>query len=83
MSGRRSRDKGNRVERAVARLLKAKFIGLYRPDADIGMALFGTDGAVEMKCSTAGLGQLHNWLNKHRLLIAKTICAADAKGTAA
>jgi hypothetical protein len=60
MSGRRSRDKGARTERAVVRMLQAqgivatKISGIYKPGADIIMPLLGTDRAVEVKCRAAG-----------------------------
>jgi Holliday junction resolvase len=64
MSGRRSRDKGNRTERAIVRLLQAqgiaatKISGMYKPGADISMPLLGSDRAVEVKCRAAGFAQL-------------------------
>jgi hypothetical protein len=54
MSGRRSRDKGNRTERAIVRVLQAhglaatKISGMYKPGADISMPLLVTDRAVEV-----------------------------------
>jgi hypothetical protein len=53
MSGRRSRDKGNRTERAIVRLLQAqgiaatKISGMYKPGADIGDVMPIIDGAPE------------------------------------
>ena len=66
MSGRRSRDKGARTERAIARLLQAQ-----GPGADICAPLLGTDLAVEVKCRSAGLAQLYDWLNERDILIVK------------
>jgi hypothetical protein len=77
MSGRRSRDKGARTERAIVRLLQAqgivatKISGMYRPGADISMALLGTDRAVEVKCRAAGFRELYGWLNDGDVLIVK------------
>jgi len=54
--GRYSRDKGNRVERAIVRLLQAqgfaaeKVSRMYRPGADISVPLLGIDRDVEVKC---------------------------------
>ena len=59
--GARSRDKGNRVERMIARLLTAngfaarKVSGMYRPG--IRVRLLGVDRAVEVKCRGAGFRQ--------------------------
>jgi Holliday junction resolvase len=60
LSGRRSRDKGNRTERAIVRVLQAygiaatKISGMYKPGADINMLLLGVDRAVEVKCRAEG-----------------------------
>jgi Holliday junction resolvase len=78
MSGRRSRDKGNRTERAIVRLLQAqgiaatKISGLYKPGADIRMPLLGTDRAVEVKARADGFRELYKWLNKRDILIVKS-----------
>jgi hypothetical protein len=77
MSGRRSRDKGARTERAIVRLLQAsgivatKISGMYKPGADISMPLLGTDRAVEVKCRAAGFRALYDWLNGRDVLIVK------------
>jgi Holliday junction resolvase len=77
MSGRRSRDKGSRAERAIARLLQAqgiaatKISGMYKSGADISMPLLGTDRAVEVKCRAAGFAQLYDWLSERDILIVK------------
>jgi Holliday junction resolvase len=78
MSGRRSRDKGNRTERAIVRLLQAqgiaatKISGMYKPGADISMSLLGSDRAVEVKCRAAGFRQLYDWLHQRDVLIVKS-----------
>jgi Holliday junction resolvase len=78
MSGRRSRDKGNRTERAIVRLLQAqgiaatKISGMYKPGADISMQLLGSDRAVEVKCRAAGFRQLYDWLDQRDILIVKS-----------
>jgi hypothetical protein len=77
MSGRRSRDKGNRTERAIVRVLQAhglaatKISGMYKPGADINMLLLGVDRAVEVKCRAEGFRELYSWLNKRDVLIVK------------
>ena len=77
MSGRRSRDKGARTERAIVRLLRAqgvvaiKISGIYKPGADISMTLLGTDRTVEVKCRAAGFRELYGWLNDRDVLILK------------
>jgi len=51
MSGRRSRDKGARTERAVVRLRRGRS-GMYKRGADISISLLAR--AVEVKCRAAG-----------------------------
>jgi Holliday junction resolvase len=78
MSGRRSRDKGARTERAIVRLLQGegfaatKISGLYKPGADISMPLLGSVRAVEVKCRAAGFRQLYEWLDERDTLIVKS-----------
>jgi hypothetical protein len=78
MSGRRSRDKGARTERAIIKALQAqgimatKISGMYKPGADISMPLLGSDKAVEVKCRAAGFRQLYDWLNERDILIVKS-----------
>jgi Holliday junction resolvase len=56
MSGRRSRDKGNRTERAMVRYLQErgfaaeKVSGMYRPGADLSVPLLNRDFVIEVKC---------------------------------
>jgi Holliday junction resolvase len=75
MSGRRSRDKGNRTERAIVRVLQAhglaatKISGMYKPGADINVLLLSVDRAVEVKCRAAGFKQLYHWLHQRDVLI--------------
>ncbi len=77
MSGRRSRDKGARAERAIVRLLQRrgvaaeKISGMYKPGADLRLPLLAADRAVELKCRAAGFRQLYNWLNGRDGLIVK------------
>jgi Holliday junction resolvase len=78
LSGRRSRDKGARTERAIVKALQAqgfmatKISGMYKPGADISMSLLGSDKAVEVKCRAAGFRQLYDWLNERDILIVKS-----------
>ena len=75
MSGRRSRDKGARTERAIVRLLQGlgavKISGMYKPGADISMPLLGLERAVEVKCRAAGFRKLYDWLIDRDVLIVK------------
>jgi hypothetical protein len=78
MSGRRSRDKGARTERAMVRLLQAqgiaatKISGIYKPGADISMSLLGSDKAVEVKARADSFRQLYDWLHNRDVLIVKS-----------
>jgi Holliday junction resolvase len=77
MSGRCSRDKGARTERAIVRLLEAeglaatKVSGMYKSGADINVPLLGVDRAVEVRCRAAGFRQLYAWLDRRDILIIK------------
>jgi hypothetical protein len=76
-AGRRSRNKGSRTERAIARLLQAqgiaaeKISGMYKPGADISVPLLGANRAVEVKSRATGFAQLYGWLYGRDLLIVK------------
>ena len=76
-AGRRSRDKGNRTERAIARLLQAqgfaaeKISGMYKAGADISVPLLGANRALEVKSRATGFVQLYGWLYGRDLLIVK------------
>lgn len=76
MSGRRSRDKGARVERLIVRRLQEKGLaaekvsGMYRPGADISVPVLGIDRDVEVKCRAHGFAQLYDWLtNRYALIV--------------
>ena len=77
MSGRRSRDKGARTERAIVRVLQGegvaatKISSLDKPGADISMPLSGVDRAVEVKCHADGFRELQFWLKERDLLVLK------------
>jgi hypothetical protein len=77
MSGRRSRDKGARTERAIVRLLQErgfaaeKISGMYKPGSDVSVPILGTDRRGEVKCRGHGFGQLYGWLDGADFLIVK------------
>jgi hypothetical protein len=77
MSGRRSRDKNARAERAIVRLLQGqgivaeKISGIYKPGADLRVSLLAVDRAVEVKCRANGFRQLYDWLDQRDVLIIK------------
>ncbi len=79
--GRRSRDKGNRTERAIVRVLQDHGIAAERIPlsgaaggrftGDITVPMLGLDRRVEVKCRAAGFAQLYKWLGANDLLIVK------------
>jgi len=77
VSGRRSRDKGARTERAIVRLLQGqgiaatKISGMYKPGADLSVPVLGADRAVEVKCRADGFRELYGWLDSRDVLIVK------------
>lgn len=77
MSGRRSRDKGARTERAIARVLQGQGIAAvkvsraYRPGHDIVLPLQGRDLCVEVKARADGFHRLYGWLDGRDVLIVK------------
>jgi hypothetical protein len=77
MGGRLSRNKGARTERAIVRLLQdqgiaaEKISGMYKPGADLSLAVLGVDRAVEVKCRADGFRELYGWLEDRDLLIVK------------
>jgi Holliday junction resolvase len=75
MSRRRSRDKGARTERAIAKVLQAnglaaaKISRTYQPGYDIVLSLSGRDFCVEVKAD--GDRDLYTWLHERDILIVK------------
>lgn len=79
--GRRSRDKGNRVERAIVRALQEHGLGAERVPlsgsaggsyvGDLTVPLLGVDRVVEVKARANGFAQLYDWLEGRDLLIVK------------
>jgi hypothetical protein len=80
--GVRSRDKGNRVERMIARMLTAngfaaKISRAYQPGHDIVLSLSGRDLCVEVKASADGFRELYCWLDQRDVLFVKADRAAE------
>jgi len=75
--GRRSRDKGARVERAIVKILQdrgfaaEKVSRMYQPGEDISVPLLGFDKRVEVKARATGFTQLYGWLDNRDFLIIK------------
>ena len=59
MSGRRSRDKGGRVERSIVRAL------------DVVLPLLGRDLCLEVKARADGFREMYGWLEDRDVLIVK------------
>src|SRR5262249_32158174 len=77
MSGRRSRDKGSRTERAIvytlqnAGLAAEKISGMYKSGADISVPVLGINRVVEVKSRAAGFSRLYAWLEDRYALVVK------------
>jgi hypothetical protein len=79
--GRKSRDKGNRAERALVRALQDKGLAAERVPlsgsaggsycGDLTVPLLGRDHIVEVKVRADGFRQLYDWLNGRDLLVVK------------
>jgi Holliday junction resolvase len=79
--GRRSREKGNRVERMLVQALcehgfaaeRVPLSGAARGrfGGDVSLPLLGCDRRVEVKCRGHGFCQLYSWLAEADLLIVK------------
>jgi Holliday junction resolvase len=77
--GRRSRDKGNRAERALVRFLQDHGFAAERMPlsgsvggrfcGDLSVPLLGVDRCVEVKCRANGFRELYAWLVDRDLLI--------------
>jgi hypothetical protein len=68
MSGRRSRDNGARIERAIAEVRRAS---AYQPVHDIVLSLGDRDLCVEVKARADGFRELYSWLDGRDVLIVK------------
>jgi Holliday junction resolvase len=79
--GRTSRQKGNRLERAVVRALQEAGLAAERVplsgaargrfSGDLSVPLLGVDRRVEVKARANGFRQLYDWLNGADFLIVK------------
>jgi hypothetical protein len=79
--GRASRDKGNRAERALVRVLQEKGFAAERVPlsgaargrfgGDLSIPLLGIDRRVEVKVRGYGFRRLYDWMNSADLLIVK------------
>jgi hypothetical protein len=79
--GRKSRDKGNRAERALVRALQGKGFAAERVPlsgsaggsylGDLSLLLLGRDHIVEVKVRGAGFSQLYTWLSGRDLLVVR------------
>jgi Holliday junction resolvase len=79
--GRRSRDKGNRAERAIVRFLQERGLAAERIPlsgsaggkfrGDVSIPLLSVDRVAEVKCRANGFRELYAWLDARDLLIVK------------
>src|SRR5262245_55306258 len=79
--GRASRQKGNRAERALVKLLQDAGLAAERAQVsgaargglgrDRPVPLLGVDRRVEVKCRGNGFRRLYDWLGDHDFLIVK------------
>jgi hypothetical protein len=79
--GRASRDKGNRAERALVRLLQDNGFAAERVPlsgsaggkycGDLTVPLLGVDRVVEVKVRARGFSQLYEWITGRDLLIVR------------
>jgi hypothetical protein len=79
--GRKSRDKGNRHERALVAILQAAGFAAERVPlsgaargrfgGDVSLPLLGRDFRIEIKIRAAGFRELYRWLGAHDLLVVR------------
>ena len=79
--GRRSRDKGNRAERAIVAFLQDRGFAAERVPlsgsagckyvGDVTIPLLGRDMCAEVKVRAHGFSQLYSWLDGREILIVK------------
>jgi Holliday junction resolvase len=79
--GRRSRDKGNRLERAIVKALQAHGLAAERVPlsgaargrfgGDVSVPLFGVDRRIEVKARRNGFGGIYKALGDHDFLVIK------------
>ena len=88
MSGRRSRDKGAKVERAIVNALQAGGFAAERVplsgaaggrySGEIVLPLLGRDLCLEAKARADGFRELYGWLDQRDVLIVKAGLVAAA-----
>ena len=79
--GRASRQKGNRTERAIVRLLQERGFAAERVPlsgaargrfgGDVSVPLLGVNRHVEVKCRADGFRELYRWLDGADLLVVR------------
>lgn len=79
--GRASRQKGDRVERALVRFLQEQGFAAERVPlsgsaggrygGDVSVPLLGADRTIEVKCRAAGFVELYRWLDGADLLVVR------------
>ncbi|WGJ16146.1 hypothetical protein QEV83_07855 [Methylocapsa sp. D3K7] len=79
--GKASRDKGNRLERAIVRLLQAHSLDAERVPlsgaaggsylGDLTVPVLGRDICIEAKARASGFSQLYAWLENRDVLVVK------------
>jgi Holliday junction resolvase len=79
--GRASRQKGNRLERAIVRALQEAGFAAERVPlsgaargrfgGDVSMPFLGVDRRVEVKARAHGFRQLYDWLADHDFLVVR------------
>ena len=79
--GRASREKGNRTERAIVRLLQERGLAAERVPlsgaargrfgGDVSVPVLGRDLRCEVKCRGHGFAQIYDWLDGADLLIVR------------
>jgi hypothetical protein len=84
--GRASREKGNRTESAIVRLLRERGFAAERVPlsgaargrfcGDISVPVLGIDRRVEVKCRGKGFRELYKWLDGADLLIVELLVVA-------
>ncbi len=81
IGGRKSKQKGNRVERAIVRILQSQGFAAERVPlsgsaggsyaGDVSVPLLGVDLCVEVKARANGFRELYTWLDGRDLLVIK------------
>ena len=79
--GRKSRDKGNRTERAIVKFLQDRGFAAERVPlsgsaggsylGDVTIPVLGVDRCTEVKCRADGFRELYKWLEARDLLIVR------------